>query len=102
MYEKSKGEAMKHSKIIAAFFTASLVLTSCASSGQTALSEPAEVSAEEAKTGVERYTGMSAKEIVATLTLDQKAAQMVEGAYYNVSFDEMKKNDYGSSIGQEK
>ena len=98
MYEKSKGEAMKHSKIIAAFFTASLVLTSCASSGQTALSEPVEVSAEEAKTGVERYTGMSAKEIVATLTLDQKAAQMVEGAYYNVSFDEMKKNDYGSIL----
>ncbi len=40
----------------------------------------------------------SVKEILAKLTLDQKAAQMVQGAVYNVTEDAMKKYDYGSIL----
>ena len=38
------------------------------------------------------------EEVVATLTLEQKAAQMVMGAYYNISYADMEKNDYGSIL----
>ncbi len=47
---------------------------------------------------LDKYKGMSAEEIVASLTLEQKAAQMVQGAFYNVSFNDMKEHDYGSVI----
>ncbi len=40
----------------------------------------------------------SVEDILARLTLDQKAAQMVQGAVYNVSDDMMKKNCYGSIL----
>ena len=40
----------------------------------------------------------SVEEILARLTLDQKAAQMVQGAVYRVDNDEMKKYDYGSIL----
>ena len=41
---------------------------------------------------------MSPEEITASLSLEQKAAQMVMPAVYNVSPNEMKKNDYGSIL----
>ncbi len=40
----------------------------------------------------------SVEGVLARLTLDQKAAQMVQGAVYNVSEDIMKKNCYGSIL----
>jgi beta-glucosidase len=40
----------------------------------------------------------SVDDILARLTLDQKAAQMVQGAVYKVSDDLMKKNCYGSIL----
>lgn len=40
----------------------------------------------------------SVEDILARLTLDQKAAQMVQGAVYNVSDNAMKKNCYGSIL----
>lgn len=43
-------------------------------------------------------TTKTVEEIVAGLTIDQKAAQMVQGAVYNISNDAMKKNDYGSIL----
>ena len=46
------------------------------------------------------YEGMTAEEIVATLTLEQKAAQMVQGAFYNVSDEDMQAYDYGSLFHQ--
>ncbi len=40
----------------------------------------------------------SVEDILARLTLDQKAAQMVQGAVYNISDNSMKKNCYGSIL----
>lgn len=45
-----------------------------------------------------RGSSTSVDDILARLTLDQKAAQMVQGAVYKVSDDLMKKNCYGSIL----
>ena len=96
---------MKYRKIIALLLTASLVLTSCSpstpdlSSEQTVVSEPGTEGEAEAA-GIERYEGMTPEEIVATLTLEQKAAQMVQGANYNIVYDDLKECDYGSVLGK--
>ena len=44
------------------------------------------------------YASKSPEEIVAGLSLEQKAAQMVMPAIYNVRPDKMKENDYGSIL----
>ena len=44
------------------------------------------------------YASMSPEEIVAGLTLEQKAAQMVMPAVYNITPDKMKDKDYGSIL----
>ena len=49
-------------------------------------------------TNYQQYTAMSSEEIVAGMTLEQKTAQMVQPAVYNVSAKTMKKNDYGSIL----
>ena len=49
-------------------------------------------------TNYQQYTAMSSEEIVAGMTLEQKTAQMVQPAIYNVSAKTMKKNDYGSIL----
>ncbi|MBE5825840.1 MAG: glycoside hydrolase family 3 protein [Butyrivibrio sp.] len=46
------------------------------------------------------YASMSPEEIVASLSPEQKAAQMVMPAIYNVSVKQMKDNDYGSILSQ--
>jgi len=54
----------------------------------------------ESTTGASDHKGNSTSvdDILARLTLDQKAAQMVQGAVYKVSDDLMKKNCYGSIL----
>jgi beta-glucosidase len=47
-----------------------------------------------------RFDGMTAEEIVASLTLEQKASQMVQPACYNTDADEMKAECYGSILSQ--
>ena len=42
------------------------------------------------------YAGMTPEQIVAQMTLEQKAAQMVQPAVYNVSWDAMK--DFFTSV----
>lgn len=49
-------------------------------------------------TSENRVSSISVEDTLARLTLDQKAAQMVQGAVYNVSDDVMKKNCYGSIL----
>ena len=49
---------------------------------------------------LEQYAGMTPEEIVATLTLEQKAAQMVQGAIYSLSTGEMELYGYGSVLSQ--
>ena len=46
----------------------------------------------------QKYASMSPEEIVAVMTLEQKTAQMVQPAIYNVSKDAMRKHDYGSIL----
>jgi beta-glucosidase len=46
----------------------------------------------------ETYAAMTPEEIVSTLTLEQKAAQMVQPAIYNITEEDMKANDYGSIL----
>ncbi len=47
-----------------------------------------------------KYANMTAEEIVATLTLEQKAAQMVQPAIYEVNHDKMLDNCYGSILSK--
>lgn len=47
-----------------------------------------------------KYDGMTAEEITASLTLEQKAYQMVMPGIYNISVDDMKKHDYGAVLSQ--
>ncbi len=44
------------------------------------------------------YASMTPEEIVSRLTLEQKTAQMVQPAIYNVTEEQMKNNDYGSIL----
>ena len=46
----------------------------------------------------QKYASMSPEEIVADMNLNQKTAQMVQPAIYNVSEDAMRKHDYGSIL----
>lgn len=48
----------------------------------------------------QQYAKMSAEEIVSFLTLEQKAAQMVQPAIYMVSESDMEKNCYGSILSK--
>ena len=43
----------------------------------------------------QKYASMTPEEIVDTLTIEQKADQMVQPAIYNVTEEQMKNNDYG-------
>lgn len=44
------------------------------------------------------FIGLTAEEICSQLTLEEKASQMVQGAYYNLSTNDMKDNCYGSVL----
>ena len=46
----------------------------------------------------QQYAAMTPDEIVAEMTWEQKAAQMVQPAVYNVSKKDMRQNDYGSIL----
>ena len=91
---------MKNKRILALLIAAPLLLTSCGRATTPEPTDTAEASQEATGSGVEKYQGMTAEEVVATLTLEQKAAQMVQGALYNISYDDMKKNDYGSILSK--
>ena len=101
---------MKKTKITALLLTTVLLLSSCSTSTVESIAETeqetaAETQAVEATETVNipdpvttDYSGMTAEEIVATLTLEQKAAQMVQGALYNLDTDEMDEYCYGSVL----
>ena len=44
------------------------------------------------------YEGLSAEEICGMLTLEEKVAQLVQGANYEMTYDEMRQNCYGSVL----
>ena len=101
---------MKKSKITALLLTTVLLLSSCSTATVESVAETeqetvAQTQAVEATETVNipdtvttDYSGMTAEEIVATLTLEQKAAQMVQVSYYNIDSDIMNDMDYGSAF----
>ena len=93
----------------------SLMLTSCSAPKKhvettpSDLPRPTETSLETEPTEPEetlppyhcinpKFEKLSAEEICALLTLEEKANQMVQGANYNMPLDEMQKNCYGSVL----
>lgn len=82
-------------RFIGVFLMLSLILSGCAgkqvNSGETTIESTAVASDN-------KENSTSVDDILARLTLDQKAAQMVQGAIYNVSDESMKKNCYGSIL----
>lgn len=57
---------------------------------------------EEVKPGTTRYANKSVEEIVSSLTLEQKAAQMVQPQIASLPHEKMRSNDYGSILSKEK
>ena len=84
-------------KLLAWLFTVVLLLL-------TVLSTTAEEGSEAVDTGMEkcrRYAAMTPEAIVAELTLEQKAAQMVQPILYRVDEEPMQAYGYGSIYGDE-
>jgi beta-glucosidase len=82
----------KTSKTIILILLSILILTAC---GQKIndKDDPASYKYQE-------YAGMSAEEILSSLTTEQKAMQMVQPACYNTDPKKMKKNCYGSVLSR--
>ena len=91
---------MKNSIIIASLLAGAFLLTACGDASWASQTTQPSQASETNTTLPTTYEGMTAEEIVATLTLDQKAAQMVEGALYNVSYEEMAEHCYGSVLSK--
>lgn len=100
-------------KSLYAIILSSLLLTtSCGdNAGKASQSNPvvseADSSAEDTEKTADEpkykaYASMSAKEIVASMTIEQKAAQMVQPAVYSVKEYQMEENDYGSILSKYK
>lgn len=96
-------------KIIGIFLVLILVLSGCSGKQPDTTTDPGDNSAETSNNTVSTDTSgktstdnkvnsTSAEDILARLTLDQKAAQMVQGAVYNVTNAAMKENCYGSIL----
>ena len=102
---------MKIRKITALALAGTLMLSACSNTvtEETADESIAETSVETSETAsgetlteveveIPDYAGLSADEIVASLTLEEKAAQMVQGALYNLDETEMMEYCYGSVL----
>ena len=77
-------------------------VTGCGSgSGYSGVDKNAKYSVTDYEYKCTEYASMSPEEIVQSLSLEQKAAQMVMPAIYNVTPDKMKDNDYGSILSTE-
>ncbi|MDO5560287.1 MAG: glycoside hydrolase family 3 protein [Oscillospiraceae bacterium] len=63
-------------------------------SGESQSSQP------EGEYSCSKYSSMTPEEITASLTLEQKAAQMVQGAIYSVNNDDMAEQCYGSILSK--
>ncbi len=72
-----------------------LVLSGCSGKQSASVEHTSENTADTSNDG---GSSASVDDILARLTLDQKAAQMVQGAVYNVSESSMQKNCYGSIL----
>lgn len=89
----SSSESVPSSETDTASVTAS---TPAAEASTAAVTTKAAISTDGPK--YQAYAAMTPEEIVSTLTLEEKAAQMVQPAVYNITEDDMKNNDYGSIL----
>lgn len=85
---------MKNKKLIAG-----LLLISIAASTACNNINPTDVNTSDI-TVVQSYSTMTPEEICSTLTLEQKAAQMMQPTIYNVAPSKMKNTDYGSILSR--
>lgn len=98
---------MKKKSILAALLC-TFMLTACSAqqdisssaSSTSTISETSSNPQTEIVYKYQKYASMSAKEIVGELSLEQKAAQMVQPAVYAVDKNKMQKNDYGSILSK--
>lgn len=70
---------------------------------QTTTSAQEITTADDGTPKYQKYASMTPEEVVSQLTIEQKAAQMVQPAIYHVEEDPeniMKENDYGSILGE--
>ena len=74
------------------------VNTTDGSPGSGTAAQASAVSHDNRTAALDRYEGMTAQEITATLTLEEKARQMVIPAIYNVDSAQMRETDYGSIL----
>ncbi|MBQ6654295.1 MAG: glycoside hydrolase family 3 protein, partial [Erysipelotrichaceae bacterium] len=79
-------------KTILLILLACLILTACAPRTDNR-DDPADRK-------YQKYAAMTAEEIVSSLTLEQKAMQMVQPACYSTSLKQMKENCYGSILSR--
>lgn len=94
---------MKNRKLTAIILSMFILLASgCskANEGTTPAVTNETVKPEVINSYVNKYEGMTAEEIVATLSNEEKAYQMVIPAIYNISNQDMKKYCYGSILSQ--
>lgn len=101
---------MRIRRIIAIFLITALVLTTGCFEGQDAIptegttaesnGSAAETKTESAEAYVNVYAGMTAEEITATLSNEEKAYQMVIPAIYNTHNYDMQEYCYGSILSQ--
>ncbi len=93
---------MKKTLAILLLLTLLVSTVSCSkkdSSTKNSVSEASTNAVEESNSlKYKQYASMTPEEIVDKLTLEQKANQMVQPAIYNVTEEQMKKNDYGSIL----
>ena len=94
---------MKNRKLTAIILSMFILLASgCskANEGKTPAVTNETVKPEVINSYVNKYEGMTAEEIVATLSNEEKAYQMVIPAIYNIKNQDMKKYCYGSVLSQ--
>ena len=84
-------------KILAAALSLTMVFSVSSCGGTDSSSDN---SVNYSSLNVAEYSKLTAAEIVSKLTLEQKAAQMVQAAVYSVSEEQMRENDYGSILSK--
>ena len=91
---------MKMRKLLAGLLLLSITATSACSVPQTSDGSANASVQQSAVEGSSSYASMTPEEICQTLTLEQKAAQMMQPTIYNTNPEEMKDTDYGSILSR--
>ena len=91
---------MKAKRIIAGLLILSLTAATACIDENSVFAPVATPDSSETAQGTADYSNMTPEEICKTLTLEQKAAQMMQPTIYNTLAMEMKTTDYGSILSR--